>query len=102
MGEAAREAVDLAAGKSRADLDSNRLLSLALLRLLEVLGEAARRVPADVQELHRNIRWAEVIGMRNQLIHGYDQVDHDIVWAVIAEDLPSLVAALERIIGECA
>ena len=97
MGESAREAIELAAGRNRVDLHSNRLLSLALVRLLEVLGEAARRVPPEVQQLHPDIPWAEVIGMRNRLIHGYDQVDHDIVWAVVANDLPSLVAALEHI-----
>jgi uncharacterized protein with HEPN domain len=97
MGEAAREALDLAVGKSRGDLDSNRLFSLALVRLLEVLGEAATRVPIEFQQLHPNIPWAEMIGMRNRLIHGYDQVDHDIVWAVVTNDLPALVAALAAI-----
>ena len=99
MSEAAREAIELAAGKSRKDLDSDRLLSLALVRLLEVLGEAASRVPGEVRELHHDIPWAEMIGMRNRLIHGYDHVDHDIVWAVVANDLPSLVMALQRITG---
>jgi uncharacterized protein with HEPN domain len=99
MSEAAREAMELTAGRSRSDLDSNRLLSLALVRLLEVLGEAASRVPGEARELHPDIPWAEMIGMRHRLIHGYDQVDHDIVWAVLSDDLPSLVTALEHITG---
>jgi uncharacterized protein with HEPN domain len=97
MGEAAREAMDLAVGNSRGDLDSNRLLSLALVRLLEVLGEAATRVPIEFRQLHPAVPWAEVVGMRNRLIHGYDQVDHDIVWAVVTTDLPRLAPALEAI-----
>jgi uncharacterized protein with HEPN domain len=97
MREAAREAMELVVGKARGDLDSSRMLSLAVVRVPEVLGEAASRVPLDVRERCPGIPWAAVVSMRNRLIHGYDQIDHDIVWAVLVNDLPPLVSALERI-----
>jgi uncharacterized protein with HEPN domain len=97
MRDHAREAMNLVAGKSRADLDGSRILSLAIVRLLEILGEAAGRVPGDVRQAHATIPWSEIIGMRNRLIHGYDQVDLDIVWAVVTSDLPALVAQLDHI-----
>jgi uncharacterized protein with HEPN domain len=97
MRDHGREAMDLVASKSRADLDTNRILNLAIVRLLEILGEAAGRVPDDVRQVHADIPWCQLVGMRNRLIHGYDQVDLDIVWAVVTSDLPALVAQLDQI-----
>jgi len=100
MRDHALEAMNLAVGKSRADLGASRILSLAIVRLLEILGEAAGRVPEDVRQAHATIPWSQIIGMRNRLIHGYDQVDLDIVWAVITSDLPALVAQLGQITAD--
>lgn len=58
----AQEAVDICSGKSREDLDSDRLLNLALARLIEIIGEAANRVPEDVQLEHPEIPWLQMIG----------------------------------------
>ena len=79
----AREAVAFVGGKTRADIDADRLLSLALVRLLEVVGEAANRVPTNEQARHPGIPWPEVVGLRNHLVHGYDQVDFDILWKIV-------------------
>lgn len=95
----AREAVLLAQGKSRADLDTNRLLNLALVRLLEVVGEAAGRVPKKLCARHPEIPWPQIISLRNRLIHGYDSVDFNILWQIIANDLPPLIPILEAIIA---
>lgn len=95
----AREALELTARKSRADLDSDRLLNLALVRLLEIVGEAAARVPATDRAAHPAIPWPQIVALRNRLIHGYDSVDFDILWNIVRRDLPPLVAALERIIS---
>ena len=73
-----REAVSLVKGKTRADLDSDRLLNLALVRLLEIIGEAANRIPPEEQARHPQIPWPQIVGLRNRLIHGYDSVDFDI------------------------
>lgn len=96
----AREAQSLSAGKERADLDRERVLDLALTRLLEIIGEAANRVPFDAQAQYPAIPWAQIIGLRNRLVHGYDAVDLDILWQIIRRDLPPLIAALEEIVQE--
>ena len=68
----AREAVSLSQGRSRADLDADRLLNLALVRLLEIVGEAANPVPTEVQSLYPDVPWPQLVGPRNRLIHSYD------------------------------
>jgi uncharacterized protein with HEPN domain len=95
----AKEAIDIARGKTRSDLDQERLLNLALVRLLEIIGEAAARVPQDDRELYPEIPWPEIVGLRNRLIHGYDEVDFDILWEIVAADLPVLIEKLEKILG---
>ena len=99
MLEYAQEAVELCRGKERSDLDKDRLLELALVRLLEIIGEAANRVPPAEQSTYPQIPWAQIVGLRNRLIHGYDAVDLDIVWQIIQQDLPSLIASLQEITG---
>jgi uncharacterized protein with HEPN domain len=94
----AKEAVELLHGKTRVDLDNNRLLNLALTRLLEIIGEAANRVPESVQEKYPELPWLQMIGLRNRLIHGYDQMDFDILWIIVKQDLPGLVSQLEKIL----
>ena len=94
----AREAVALAEGRTREDLDRDRLLELALVRLLEIVGEAASRVPEEECVRYPEIPWAQIVGLRNRPIHGYDAVDLDILWQIVAVDLPPLVATLETII----
>lgn len=89
------EAVEMCAGKSRADLDTNRQLNLALVRLIEVIGEAANRVSKAGQDQHASIPWRQIISMRNRIVHGYDSVDFDILWAVIRDDLPPLIVTLK-------
>jgi uncharacterized protein with HEPN domain len=99
MRDHAREATEMVEGRTRANLDSDRMLNLELVRLLEILGEAANRVPAEIRSRFTQIPWPQLIGLRNRLIHGYDQVDLDIVWQIVARDLPPLVAELEGILA---
>ena len=80
------------------DLDSDRVLNLALVRLLEIIGEAGRRVPEDEQRRCATIPWSEIVGLRNRLIHGYDSVNMDILWQILQKDVPSLIAELEKIL----
>lgn len=95
----AREAVLLAQGQTRADLDANRVLSLALVRLLEIIGEAASRMPREGCARYSEIPWPEIVALRNRLIHGYDAIDLDIVWQILSNDLPNLVQALETLVA---
>jgi uncharacterized protein with HEPN domain len=92
----AREAVAMASGKTRRQLDTDRQLNLSLVRLLEIVGEAASRVPGEDRARHPDIPWAEIVGLRNRLIHGYDSVDFDILWQIVSNDLPPLIEALEK------
>ena len=92
----AEEAVQLAHGHSRTDLDTDRLLNLALTRLLEIVGEAAARVSTAEQARRPAIPWHAIVGLRNRLIHGYDAVDFDILWNIIEFDLPPLIDELKR------
>jgi uncharacterized protein with HEPN domain len=98
MLDAAREAVALSQDRTREDLDTDRLLNLALVHLLEILGEAARGLSAAFRDAHSQVPWKLVAGMRDRLIHGYFDVNLDIVWRTVKEDLPALVAQLQRII----
>jgi uncharacterized protein with HEPN domain len=92
------EAVEMSASTTRQDLDTNRLLNLSLVRLLEIVGEAAGRVSQETRDRHPQIPWPEIVGLRNRLIHGYDAVDFDILWAIVCNDLPPLIEALEQIL----
>ena len=76
------------------------MLNLACARLLEIRGEAANRVADETQSKYPELPWLQMIGVRNRLIHGYDSVDFDILWAIISSDLPDLVLQLEKIIGD--
>jgi uncharacterized protein with HEPN domain len=95
----AREAITMASGKRREDLDADRKLNLALVRLLEIIGEAASRTPADERIRYPQIPWAQIVGLRNRLIHGYDSVDFDILWQIVTHDLAALIAVLEPLVA---
>lgn len=94
MRDHAQELLTLMHGRSRRDLDTDRLLALAVVRLLEIIGEAANRVPVEERARRPEIPWSSIVSLRNRLIHGYDDVDHDIVWAIVSTDLPALVSQL--------
>ena len=94
MLDAAEKAVRFAEGKTRSDLDRDEKLALAVVRLIEIIGEAAVKVSGDVQAKHSSIPWKEVVGTRNRLIHGYEEVDLDIVWQIVEGDLPGLARRL--------
>ena len=93
-----REAQELIRDKSRACLDIERPLELALVRLLEIIGEAANRVSKSEQSCQTSIPWSKIVGLRNRLIHGYDSVDLNVLWEILTHDLPFLISELEKII----
>jgi uncharacterized protein with HEPN domain len=95
----ARELCELARGKSLRDLEHDRMFELAVTRLLEVIGEAARAVSEPMRVAHPEIPWADIWGMRNALIHVYDEIDHVVVWRTIEADLPALIGQLTDILA---
>jgi len=96
----AAEAMQMSRGRTREDLDTDRQLNLSLVRLLEIVGEAAARISEGTRRSYPEVAWLEIAGLRNRLVHGYDDVDFDILWDIIEIDLPSLVATLTAILEE--
>jgi len=100
MQEAVQLARRISVGRNRSDLSSDPMLALALTRCLEILGEAASKVSGEVRLQFSNIPYANMVSMRNRLIHAYFDVDLDIVWATVSEDLPSLAPHLESALAQ--
>ena len=83
MLDAARKARQFTQGRTRADLDTDEMFALAFVRLLEVIGEAANAVTDEIRKRAPQIPWKEIGGTRNRLVHGYFDVDLDIVWEIV-------------------
>jgi uncharacterized protein with HEPN domain len=96
MLEHAVEAIQLARNKTIADIYNNRLLFLGLSRLLEIIGEAAGRTSESTRNNIPQLPWNAIVAMRNRLIHGYDQVDFNVLWDTIQNDLPPLAEELKK------
>ena len=96
----AREAVAVSGQTSREDFREDRVVQLAMQKLVEIVGEAANRVSEKTQQGRPEIPWPQIIGMRNRLIHGYDEVNLDILWKIVETDLPPLIQQLEDIVGK--
>jgi len=83
--------------KTREDLDLDEKLALAIIRLFEIIGEASNSISDDFQNKHQEIPWVKLISMRNRLIHGYFDVNYDIIWKTIKQDIPELITLIEKI-----
>ena len=98
MLDASRAAIEHLTGKKREDLDTNRTILSAIVRELEIVGEAANSIPAIFKKKHPEIPWKQMVAMRNRLIHAYFDVDHDIVWITAKDYLPPLIQQIERLL----
>ena len=95
MLDAAREAIGFVAGRTSEQFAADRMLALAVLKEIEIIGEAASKVSADTRAQLPRIPWPDVIGIRNRLVHAYFEVDYERVWVTVTESLPELIAQLE-------
>lgn len=95
---AAKEAMEFTAGKTRKNLEKDRMRVLAIIKSIEIIGEAASKVSEEFKSENKNIPWNDITSMRNRLIHAYFDVNLDIVWQTIKTDLPDLIKALEKIV----
>lgn len=86
-------------GVDRVQFSADQMLIDAVIRNFQVIGEAARLVPEDVQSAHPEIPWRDMQKMRHVLVRDYDQVDTEKVWLTIHEDLPPLIEPLKRLLG---
>ena len=91
-----RRSDDVAGERDESQLEKDRTVSLALVRLLEIVGESASKVSADTRATLTGVSWCEMVDMRNRIIHAYMDVDLDIVAATIRDDLPPLAVALRQ------
>jgi len=98
MLESAREALEISRPHTRSDLDFDRLLLLGLLKLVEIIGEAASRIKPETRIRYPQIPWSDIIDMRNRVVHVYFDIDRDVVWDTVTKDLPPLVEELEKIL----
>lgn len=98
MLDAAHTAMRLARERPRSDLDEDEGLAHSLVRVVQIIGEAANHVDESVRESNPAIPWEQIISMRNRLVHAYHDVNLDIVWKTVQEDLPPLVERLEQIL----
>ncbi len=98
MLDMAKKAVGKTKGLAHDTYDADEDLRLALIHLVQIIGEAGRQVSREFSDLHPEIPWADIIGMRHEVVHDYLGVDEDIVWQVVTADLPRLVAALEPLV----
>lgn len=93
-----RQALEFAVGRSRADLDTDAMLMLALTRLLEIIGEAAKNVSEPTRALAPGIPWRAIAGTRDRIAHGYFDINLDTVWDILTLDLPRLAGELEHLV----
>ena len=98
--DASEKALKITQGRSRSDLEQDDILGLALVRLLEIVGEAAWGVSEPLRSQYPEIPWRYMNGMRNRLIHGYFDVNLDIVWETVSTQLPPLIPQLRRLLDK--
>jgi uncharacterized protein with HEPN domain len=87
-------------GHTRSDLDTDTMLAYAVIRAIEVIGEAAARVTEETRSEYSQIEWKNIIGMRNRIVHNYNNVNRDIVWQVATHNLPELEQQLAAILSD--
>jgi uncharacterized protein with HEPN domain len=100
MRDHALEAVQMLGSSTLDDLRNDRKPQLALVQLIEIVGEAASRIDDDLRDAHSDIPWQLAADMRNKLIHGYDVIEYGIVYDTVKDDLPMIVRQLNTILGE--
>lgn len=99
MRDAAQKIVQFTARVSATDFTADEKLQLAVVRLLEIAGEAASGLSEGLKKDHPDIPWSQITATRNRLIHGYFDIDLGVVWKIATEDVPALVDRLEAMMG---
>jgi uncharacterized protein with HEPN domain len=100
MLDASLEAVSFLGNIDAFGLSQNRLVCQAVVRSLEIVGEAASKISQSYRENHPVFPWAKIMGMRNRLVHAYFDIDYEVVEKTVKIDLPGLIEQLEKLIKE--
>lgn len=97
---AARKALDFVRGMAYGDFLADDKTVYAVVRALEIVGEATKRIPMEIRQRHPQVPWRSMAGIRDKLIHDYVSVNLEVVWNTVTEDLPPLLPMIERILDE--
>jgi uncharacterized protein with HEPN domain len=95
---AAQEILSFTSDMDYKSLETDRRTQAAVLYEIVIIGEAANRLSSEFRADHSNIPWKDIVGMRNVLAHQYDKVDSEVVWDVIHQDIPELIALIEPLL----
>ena len=98
--EAGRKVRKFLGDMDREAFEDNEMAQAAVIRELEIMGEATKRLSKEFREQREEVPWRRIAGMRDILIHCYDDVSMDVVWTIVAEDVPALLPILERLLKE--
>ena len=98
MVQAIQRIQEFTAGLTFAEYQASILVQSAVERQLEILGEAANRISEEFRQAYPEIGWRRVVGLRNVIIHRYDQIQHDILWNITTSELINLLAQLELLL----
>ncbi len=98
--KAVGKAIGFVSGMSQESFTSDDKTSYAVIRALELVGEATKRIPQEVRKKHPEVPWRSMAGIRDKLIHDYVTVNLELVWKTVIEDLPDLLPKIDRIIEE--
>jgi len=96
--QAATRALAFTSGENAQQFYEDAKSQFAVVRAFEIIGEAANRISIEFQEAHPELPWAEMVGMRNKMIHEYDDVDLTIVWDTLKNDIPKLIETIEPLV----
>lgn len=98
MLDAAQEAVTFLKGRTRVDLQTDRMLALSVTKDIEIMGEAATRVSPATKALLPQFPWDHAISIRRELVHNYSKIDIEMVWITVQQDLPQMIEFIESLI----